>query len=264
MAIPGLIIPAISGIAGLIGNIISQKNASKTARINTDLTNKANLAQAKYAYTQEQANIEAQNKYNSPEAQMARFEKAGLNKNLIYTQGNPGNQSQIAKYQSPSQSFNYVQKFDPGKALISASQLMSMAQSIRNSVLQGKIMEAEKTIKTAESEFARTIELNKLRMSNLQLNQAQLNNIMSMREFTEFFTQDSGIWELKPGKEKLFLDRLSTKFLTPVYQAQKYQAEAGASQINLDYLESYKKLGIAVPVLKPFMDFLFSLILKQK
>lgn len=34
-----------------------------------------------------------QNRYNSPEAQMARFKNAGLNPNLIYGQGNSGNSS---------------------------------------------------------------------------------------------------------------------------------------------------------------------------
>jgi len=43
-----------------------------------------------------------QNAYNSPQAQMNRFRKAGLNPNLIYTQGSSGNMSPIptTDYQS--------------------------------------------------------------------------------------------------------------------------------------------------------------------
>jgi hypothetical protein len=37
-----------------------------------------------------------QNDYNAPAAQMARFKAAGLNPNLIYGQGNPGNAGSIA------------------------------------------------------------------------------------------------------------------------------------------------------------------------
>jgi len=37
--------------------------------------------------------VRQQNAYNSPSAQMARFKSAGLNPNLVYSQGNPGNQS---------------------------------------------------------------------------------------------------------------------------------------------------------------------------
>lgn len=36
-----------------------------------------------------------QNKYNSPSSQMQRFKDAGLNPNLVYGQGTPGNASQI-------------------------------------------------------------------------------------------------------------------------------------------------------------------------
>jgi len=38
--------------------------------------------------------IRQQNAYNSPQSQMQRFQAARLNPNLIYSQGNPGNQSQ--------------------------------------------------------------------------------------------------------------------------------------------------------------------------
>jgi len=37
--------------------------------------------------------LQEQLEYNSPKNQMKRFEEAGLNKNLIYGQGNPGNQT---------------------------------------------------------------------------------------------------------------------------------------------------------------------------
>lgn len=41
----------------------------------------------------------AQNKYNSPFNQMQRFKAAGLNPNLIYGQGNPGNASGAPQFQ---------------------------------------------------------------------------------------------------------------------------------------------------------------------
>lgn len=42
---------------------------------------------------QSQAN--QQNRYNSPAAQMQRYKMAGLNPNLIYSQGNPGNMTPL-------------------------------------------------------------------------------------------------------------------------------------------------------------------------
>ena len=45
------------------------------------------------------------NEYNAPVQQMARFKEAGLNPNLIYGQGTPGNATQMAKYQEQATDF---------------------------------------------------------------------------------------------------------------------------------------------------------------
>lgn len=45
--------------------------------------------------------IKEQNEYNSPKSQMARYQAAGLNPNLIYGQGNSGNQTMIPEIQGP-------------------------------------------------------------------------------------------------------------------------------------------------------------------
>lgn len=67
---------AISGAMGLIGSAINYKYQSQLQ----DKQNQFNL---------DMWNL--QNEYNSPQAQMKRFEEAGLNPALIYSQGNPGN-----------------------------------------------------------------------------------------------------------------------------------------------------------------------------
>lgn len=43
-----------------------------------------------------------QNEYNSPQAQMRRYEEAGLNPALIYSQGNPGNASSAPQMVTPN------------------------------------------------------------------------------------------------------------------------------------------------------------------
>lgn len=55
---------------------------------------KKNMELAKFQADANQRYIDAQNKYNTPKAQMARYADAGLNPQLIYSQGSPGNQSQ--------------------------------------------------------------------------------------------------------------------------------------------------------------------------
>jgi len=64
--------------------------------------------------------IKAQNEYNTPRNQMSRFQDAGLNPNLIYGQGNPGNQSQVANAPDISHA---------GSDLVSSYNSSSVAQS---------------------------------------------------------------------------------------------------------------------------------------
>lgn len=67
------------------------------ATVNTLLTNRRNKKA-----------VEEQNKYNEPKNQMARFQEAGLNPNLMYQQGNPGNQSQPQQVQDFSKVLDAV------------------------------------------------------------------------------------------------------------------------------------------------------------
>lgn len=52
-----------------------------------------NMAQGWRARKVNENYVRQQNQYNSPRAQMARYQSAGLNPHLVYSQGNPGNQS---------------------------------------------------------------------------------------------------------------------------------------------------------------------------
>ena len=47
-------------------------------------------------------NQDRMNSYNSPQSQMSRYGAAGLNPNLVYGQGTPGNQPSPVPYQAPS------------------------------------------------------------------------------------------------------------------------------------------------------------------
>lgn len=61
-----------------------------------DAAKRQNRENRKLAEYQNSANLEymrQQNAYNTPQMQMQRFKEAGLNPNLIYGQGTPGNQS---------------------------------------------------------------------------------------------------------------------------------------------------------------------------
>nr|QJB19966.1 MAG: DNA pilot protein [Microvirus sp.] len=62
--------------------------------------NKFNKSMAEYAYSKDLEMWNRSNDYNAPKNQMQRFQDAGLNKNLVYSQGNPGNAAvSMPKYQ---------------------------------------------------------------------------------------------------------------------------------------------------------------------
>lgn len=86
MAFP-LLIPLIAAGVSAIGNIIG--NAQQKS---------ANRRLAQFQADANERYLQQQLDYNSPEAQMARFKKAGLNPHLIYGQGNPGNQAAPLSY----------------------------------------------------------------------------------------------------------------------------------------------------------------------
>lgn len=67
-------------------------------------TNKSNMKLAEYQYSKDLEMWNRNNQYNTPEAQMQRLSKAGLNPNLVYGNGTvTGNTSgQIPKYQAPT------------------------------------------------------------------------------------------------------------------------------------------------------------------
>lgn len=67
---------AVSGLFGLAGSAINYYYQSK-------------LQERQNQFNLDMWNL--QNAYNSPQAQMKRYEEAGLNPALIYSQGNPGN-----------------------------------------------------------------------------------------------------------------------------------------------------------------------------
>ncbi len=101
MPIPALVgAAAISGGASLIGSIFGSGSRRRAQR----RQNAANMQLAEYQYSRDLEMWNRQNRYNSPEAQMQRLQKAKLNPNLVYGTGTvAGNTSgQMPKYQAPT------------------------------------------------------------------------------------------------------------------------------------------------------------------
>lgn len=111
---------AIAGGVGLINSIFNRRSS----RRNVDATIGANREMAEYAYSKDLEMWNRQNAYNSPEEQMMRLEKAGLNPNLIYGKGggSVGNTGgQMPKYNAPTMDYS-------GRLPIQLPQMIGMYQ----------------------------------------------------------------------------------------------------------------------------------------
>lgn len=86
MPFAALIPLIVAGAQAVASGIAAHKQAKENRKL------------AQFQADANQQNIDAQNAYNSPKAQMARFQEANLNPNLIYGQGTPGNQASAAQY----------------------------------------------------------------------------------------------------------------------------------------------------------------------
>lgn len=113
-------------IGGIAAAALATVGSSVANYFSTRSTNETNMQIARENREWDAAQIEKQNEYNSPANQMQRFLDAGLNPNLIYSQGSPGLQSNTAKSQMPSlQAPQFGDSFGINQAL---DQFRSMAE----------------------------------------------------------------------------------------------------------------------------------------
>jgi len=242
--------PAIAAGVSTVANWIGNRQAAKVAEKNTNLTIAENKRLAETAWQRDQASIVEMNKYNSPEAQIQRFTDAGLNKNLIYTQGNPGNQTQLAKYNPPNVQYNYLPKFR-GNELDSLKDLPLMAQQIKNISAVGRINEAKARMEEALSYYSDALALGKAQVSFNQGLQAQIKRVFSEEEFNRFFQYDAdnNVFFLKSGMEETFVTNMTAKWLSPSTNLEK-------SQLDVKMKKQLLKNLSVIPWLQPLIQFL--------
>jgi len=142
--------PVVGSIAGGIGGIIQGIGSGKRQRKNIRAQKQADLELAEYAYSKDLEQWERENLYNSPAAQMGRFEEAGLNPHLIYGQGSvAGNTAgQGPKYQQVRTNYSGV------KPMINPLQIIGAFQDIEMKNAQIDLVRQQGAVKAEEANFA--------------------------------------------------------------------------------------------------------------
>lgn len=245
--IPLAVAAAVQTTANIIGNV----HRAKVAKRNTDKTIAENKAQAELAYQREQKNISELLKYNEPSSQMARFEAAGLNRNLIYTQGNPGNQSVYAKYSPPNFQYQYEPSFE-GSSLEPITSLPMAAQQFKKLVAENRIKEAEATIQEAISKYADKVAKWNAEITFNRSEAELIKRVFSDQEFKIFFKLDpvKDTWSLIEGMEETFINNVAYKWLMPQGQYENYQSTVAYRDKQLEMLSG------VLPWMRPFIEFL--------
>lgn len=246
--IPMAIAAGISAASQIIGS----RKAAQTARINTNLTIQENKKLADLAYERDQQALKAMNEYNSPKSQMQRFTDAGLNRALIYTQGNAGNQSQLIKYNPPSVQYNYEPNFR-GTEFNSIKDLPLQYHQIKNLASIGKMNEAKAVMEQALSRYAQLIARGKAEAILTEMSANELKKLFNKQSLITWFepVEDSTgnpYWKMKPGMEEKFTQDIITKLLTPTTNLEK-------SQADLKLKDQILKNLSFLPWLQPLLQF---------
>lgn len=144
----------VGGLSGFAQSLINRKNDA----LNQARQQKYNLELADYNNQMNIRNWNMQNEYNSPAQQMQRFRDANLNPNLMYGQGSPGNASTLPNYQQAG----VDKSLSPLNLMgtIGAYQDIKLKQAqVNNTEAQGRIINAEGTIKENEAIYAKAFSL---------------------------------------------------------------------------------------------------------
>jgi hypothetical protein len=154
-----LLIPAITGVGSILGNLIGNKGASRRQQ-------QADRQNIKF--------WQMQNQYNDPIKQMARLKKAGLNPNLVYGQSVSGATGQAGAV-APSKAAPY--QMDIG----SAAQNSLRAHQVEAQVDNTEVNTLQKLLDyNIDEEFAR--EIMEQKAQNIALGNAKQlieNNVLN-------------------------------------------------------------------------------------
>lgn len=155
-----------SGLAGSVVNLFGQGLNNMWQSRQATLQNKQNMELSKYQFLQNQKMFNMANAYNSPLQQMERFKQAGLNPNLIYGQGTPGNAPNVLpQYRAPEFQPNIMKPVNPSETMNATLSMLAQVQQLKNLQAEGRILDT-KAVK-GESEkpyYADTAEYNFMRL----------------------------------------------------------------------------------------------------
>ena len=151
-----------SFVQGIIGGSLSSLFDTAGSAAGSALTYKQQKDLAKYQYDLNMQGWREMNEYNSPKNQMARYQEAGLNPNLIYGSGSAsaGNAGSIPEYKAPN--LARFQAFDNVGSQFLAG--LMQIQQLSNLNKQGQLIDAQTDLAHHNSDVAKANAINTMAM----------------------------------------------------------------------------------------------------
>lgn len=200
-----------------------------TPLLQSFIQNRMNRRMSDYTYSKDLAMWEKQNEYNAPAMQMRRYGEAGLNPNLVYSQGTSGNAASMPKYNPPNREI----KIPDTLAILQQFQDFALkTQEINNAKLLNETY--EKKLQILEIEEA---------LKNLKLNTSdpymfkEANKYWQIPEgksSTEYYLEAQRLKNVKSEKElDLILNKIGITKQQKNWLELKYQQMQNAN-VNID------------------------------
>jgi hypothetical protein len=239
-------------IGGLIG--IGQSLIDRgTDKKNIQRQGAMNMKLSSYQYSKDLDMWNRMNVYNSPKEQMTRFQEAGLNPNLMYGQGTPGNSATMPKYQAPE--INVSRTPFNSMQVMGAYQDTTMKQAqIDNVKAQRRNTDADTVIKLSEGKYADALNQARAGKTMEDWKQADINRIWSEMELkTVMVRGEDNKYYIKPEYLDSYVNAVTAdkvhkgnqEYIQRSENIRKTQADVAAVQIlneirrkEKEYLES--------------------------
>lgn len=181
--------------------------------------------------------IRKQNEYNSPRSQMARYQSGGLNPHLVYSQGNPGNQSQAM--QQPESLQNAGSTFSDSYNRSALAQSQVATQTVTRDAIKAKTEVSKLQARVLEQNpyldesYLNAVVNSMIATANDKMNKANISRVEA--EFTKEHGYTKLLTELDLMLQRFDLGTADQKIKAEVLQSKEFQN--ALSEIQLKWLK---------------------------
>lgn len=194
---------------------------------------KANLRLAQYQYAQDWKMLQYQNEWNSPASQMKRFGEAGLNPNLVYGHGTPGNMESTPRFPNV-QSGDYQSalagigtQFAQMKLMQSQAELTQ--QKVTESGVKQDLMKSQRSLVEANPYLNKSyVEAMVTNLESIAALKKQESDFMTIGRVSEGrFTGEAGMvkmrYELEALQQRFNLNNADQKIKAQILESKEFQ-----------------------------------------